>query len=70
VSRASSHDNVSVSDYLMCGVARPVTRHFVFKFSLDDVYRPAVHRATLDVIFIIDANVSLRALSRDGSFIS
>jgi hypothetical protein len=61
---------ISVSDYLMSGVARPVARRFVFKFSLDDVYRRAVRRAMLDVIFIIDANVSLRAPSRDGSFMS
>jgi hypothetical protein len=54
----------------MCGVARPVARHFCFKFSLDDVCRRAFRHATLDVIFIINASVSLRAPSRDESFIS
>jgi hypothetical protein len=53
----------------MCGVARPVTGRFRFKFSLDDVYRRAFRRATLEVIFIINASVSLRAPSRDESFI-
>jgi hypothetical protein len=54
----------------MCGVARPVVRRFRFKFSLDDVCRRAFRRATCDIIFIIDANVSLRAPSRDESFMS
>jgi hypothetical protein len=43
---------------------------FRFKFSLDDIYRRAFRRAMLDVIFIINASVSLRAPSHDESFIS
>jgi hypothetical protein len=43
---------------------------FCFKFNLDDVCCRAFRRATLDVIFIINANVSLCAPSRDESFIS
>jgi hypothetical protein len=43
---------------------------FRFKFSLDDVCRRAFRLATLNVIFIINASVSLRAPSRDESFIS
>jgi hypothetical protein len=54
----------------MCGIARPVARHFRFKFSLDDVCHRAFRRATRDVIFILDANVLLRAPLRDESFIS
>jgi hypothetical protein len=42
---------------------------FHFKFSLDDVCRRAFRRATLDVIFIVNASVSLRAPSHDESFI-
>jgi hypothetical protein len=34
---------------------------FRFKFILDDVCRRAFRRTTLDVIFIINASVSLRA---------
>jgi hypothetical protein len=41
---------------------------FHFKFSLDDVCRRAFRRKTLDVIFIINASVSLRAPSCDESF--
>jgi hypothetical protein len=54
----------------MCGIARPVARRFRFKFSLDDVCRRAFRRAMLNVIFIINASVSLRASSRDELFIS
>jgi hypothetical protein len=54
----------------MCGVTRPVARRFRFKFSLDDICRRAFRRATLNVIFIINASVSLRAPSCDESFIS
>jgi hypothetical protein len=43
---------------------------FRFKFSLDDVYRRALCRATLDVIFIINASASWRAPSRDESIYS
>jgi hypothetical protein len=43
---------------------------FCFKFSLDDVCRRAFRRAMPNVSFIIIASVSLRALSRDKSFIS
>jgi hypothetical protein len=43
---------------------------FRYEVSLDDVCRRAFRCATLDVIFIINANVSLRAPSRDGSFMS
>jgi hypothetical protein len=43
---------------------------FYFKFSLDDVCRRAIRRAMLDIIFIINASVSLRAPSRSESFIS
>jgi hypothetical protein len=43
---------------------------FRFKFSLDDICRRAFRRATLEVIFIINASASLRAPSRDESFIS
>jgi hypothetical protein len=59
-----------ISDLLMCGIARPVARRFRFKFSLDDVCRRAFRRAMLNVIFIINASVSLRASSRDELFIS
>jgi hypothetical protein len=59
-----------ISDLLMCGVACPVARCFRFKFSLDDVCRRAFRRATLEIIFIINASVSLHAPSRDESFIS
>jgi hypothetical protein len=38
---------------------------FRFKFSLDDVCRRAFHRATLDIIFIFNASVLLRAPSRE-----
>jgi hypothetical protein len=54
----------------MSGIARSVARRFRIKFSLDDVRHHAFRRATLDVIFIINASVSLRAPSRDESFIS
>jgi hypothetical protein len=43
---------------------------FRFKFSLDDVCRHALRRATLDVIFVINARVSWRAPSRDESIYS
>jgi hypothetical protein len=33
----------------MCGVARPVVRRFILKFSSDDVCRCAFRRATLNV---------------------
>jgi hypothetical protein len=54
----------------MCGIVRPVAPRFRFKFSLDDVCRRAFRRATLDIIFIINASVSLRAPLSDESFIS
>jgi hypothetical protein len=38
---------------------------FCFKFSLGDICCRALRRATLDVIFIINSSVSLRAPSRD-----
>jgi hypothetical protein len=38
---------------------------FRFKFSLCDVRCRALRRATLDIIFIINSSVSLRAPSRD-----
>jgi hypothetical protein len=41
-----------------------------FKFSLDDVCRRALRRATLDIIFIINLSVSWRASSRDESIYS
>jgi hypothetical protein len=41
---------------------------FCFKFSLSDVCCRALRRATLDVIFIFNSSVSLRASSRDDSF--
>jgi hypothetical protein len=40
---------------------------FRFKFSLDDVCRRAFRRAKLDVIFIINASVSLRSPNRATS---
>jgi hypothetical protein len=43
---------------------------FHFKFSLCDVCCRALRRATLDVIFIINSSVSLRAPSRDYLFYS
>jgi hypothetical protein len=43
---------------------------FHFKFNLDDVCRRAFRRATLNIYLQINARVSLRASSRDGSFIS
>jgi hypothetical protein len=51
-----------------CRASRRAT--FQFKFSLDDICRRAFRRATFDVIFIINASVSLRTPSRDESFIS
>jgi hypothetical protein len=41
---------------------------FHFKFSLSDVCCRALRHATLDVIFIINSTVSLRASSHDDSF--
>jgi hypothetical protein len=70
VARLVARRFVLISDYLRCGIARPVARRFCFKFSLDDVCRRAFRRVTLDVIFIINASVSLRAPSGDESFIS
>jgi hypothetical protein len=51
-------------------VWRCASSHAMFrsKFSLDDVCRRALHRATFDVIFIISSSASWRALSRDESF--
>jgi hypothetical protein len=43
---------------------------FRSEFSLDDVCRRAFRCATLDVIFIINANVLLHTTSRDKSFMS
>jgi hypothetical protein len=43
---------------------------FRFKFNLCDVRCRALRRATLDVIFIINSSVSLRAPSRDDLFYS
>jgi hypothetical protein len=51
-----------------------VSRHtfsrvtFCFKFSLSDICCRALRRVRLDVIFIINSSVFLRASSRDDSF--
>jgi hypothetical protein len=70
VARLVTRRFVLILDYLRCGVPCPVARRFRFKFSLDDVCCRAFRHATLDVIFIINASVSLRAPSCDESFIS
>jgi hypothetical protein len=59
-------------NFRLFNVSRPTSSRtmFHFKFSLDDICRRAFHHATFDVIFIINVNVSLRALSRDGLFMS
>jgi hypothetical protein len=69
-----------ISDLLVCCVARRFIFRFKlfnvwrrtssratfrFKFSLSDVCCRALRRATLDVIFIFNSSVSLRASSRD-----
>jgi hypothetical protein len=41
---------------------------FYFKFSSSDVCCRALRRTTLDVIFIFNSSVLLRASSRDDSF--
>jgi hypothetical protein len=43
---------------------------FCFKFSLCDVRSRSLRRTTLDVIFIINSSVSLRAPSHDDLFYS
>jgi hypothetical protein len=52
---------------LRCALRRAMIR---FKLSSVDVSRRAFRRATLNVLLIINARISLRALSRGESFIS
>jgi hypothetical protein len=59
-----------ISDILVCCVACLVAWRSIFKFNLSDVCCRALRRVMLDVIFIINSSVSLRAPSRDDLFFS
>jgi hypothetical protein len=70
VVRFVARRSILILDYLMCGRRTFSRATFRFKFSLDDVCRRALRRATLDVVFIISSSVSWRAPSRDESIYS
>jgi hypothetical protein len=57
--RATIHFKFGLFNVLLRRASNRATFHF--KFSLGDVYRCALRRTTLDVIFIINSSVSLCA---------